>query len=154
MTTQGSRQLESRGVAGVKISDDLPKQRYFTPSGEEVFAFTSNVGFDIRDTVTGKIIRQGKRDRNLDKGWTLTMPTELKIHCTGCRKYHDTQEEVVECLRLRAINAAKWEARASTDASAPPTDTEGRLDKLEEGLSDIKDDIKTLLQLQLGAKNG
>jgi len=151
MTTQGSRQLESRVVAGVKISGDLPKQRYFTPSGEEVFAFPSNVGFDIRDTVTGKIIRQGKRDRNLsEKGWTLTMPTELKIHCTGCRKYHDTQEEVAECLRLRAINAAKWEARASSEASAPSMDTEERLGKLEEGLSDIK----ALLQQALGAKNG
>jgi len=154
MTTQGSRQLESQGVAGVKISGGPPKQRYFTPSGEEVFAVPAKRGYQVKDPATGKVLRQGQRDANLDKGWTLTMPTELKIHCTGCRKYHDTQEEVVECLRLRAINAAKWEARASTDASGPSTDTEGRLDKLEEGLSDIKDDIKTLLQLQLGAKNG
>ena len=150
-TSRVKQEAAWAGVAGIKISGGPPKQRYFTPSGEEVFAFTSNVGFDIRDTVTGKIIRQGKRDRNLsDKGWTLTMPTELKIHCPGCKKYHDTQEEIAECLRLRAINASMWQARVAAEASGPSTDTEGRLDKLEEGLSDIK----TLLQQALGAKNG
>ena len=150
MTTQGSRQLESQGVAGIKISGGPPKQRYFTQSGEVVFAIPSHREYQVKDPATGKVLRKGQRDANLDKGWTLTMPTELKIHCTGCRKYHDTQEEIAECLRLRAINAAKWEARASNDSSAPSMDTEGRLDKLEEGLSDIK----TLLQQALGAKNG
>ena len=150
MTTQGSRQLESQGVAGIKISGGPPKQRYFTPSGEEVFAIPSHREYQVKDTATGKVLRKGQRDANLDKGWTLTMPTELKIHCPGCKKYHDTQEEIAECLRLRAINAAKWEARASNDSSAPSMDTEERLGKLEEGLSDIK----TLLQQALGAKNG
>ena len=150
MTTQSSRQLESQGVAGVKISGGPPKQRYFTPSGEEVFAVPAKRDYQVKDPATGKVVRQGQRDANLDKGWTLTMPTELKIHCTGCKKYHDTQEEVVECLRLRAINAAKWEARASNELSAPSMDTEERLGKLEEGLSDIK----TLLQQALGVKDG
>ena len=138
------------GVAGIKTSGGPPKQRYFTPSGEEVFAFTSNREYQVKDPATGKVLRKGQRDANLDKGWTLTMPTELKIHCTGCRKYHDTQEEIAECLRLRAINASMWQARVAAEASGPSTDTEGRLDKLEEGLSDIK----TLLQQALGAKNG
>ena len=146
MTTQSSRQLESQGVAGVKISGGPPKQRYFTPSGEEVFAIPAKRDYQVKDPATGKVLRRGQRDANLDKGWTLTMPTELKIHCTGCRKYYDTEEEVAECLRLRAINAAKWEARASNEAM----DTDERLGKLEEGLSDIK----ALLQQALGAKSG
>ena len=150
MTTQSSRQLESQGAAGVKISGGPPKQRYFTPSGEEVFAVPATRDYQVKDPATGKVLRRGQRDANLDKGWTLTMPTELKIHCTGCRKYHDTEEEVAECLRLRAINAAKWEVRAAKELSAPSMDTEERRGKLEEGLSDIK----ALLQQALGAKNG
>jgi hypothetical protein len=149
-TSRVKQEAAWAGVAGIKISGGPPKQRYFTPSGEVVFAIPSHREYQVKDPATGKVLRKGQRDANLDKGWTLTMPTELKIHCTGCRKYHDTQEEIAECLRLRAINASMWQARVAAEASGPSTDTEGRLDKLEEGLSDIK----TLLQQALGAKNG
>jgi len=132
-------------------------KRYFLPTGEEIYGIPRMVGNDYG----------GTRDANLDKGWSLSLPTELKVACPGCTKWHDTEEEVDACVETRTAQVARWQkedddVRAEkNNAEQNNVDVEERLgkleeglDKLEEGLSDIKDDIKTLLQLQLGAKNG
>ena len=126
------------------------KQRYYTPTGVEVLAIPSWREF-VRKGPDGKILEQGTRDANLDKGWSFALPTELKVTCPGCSKWHDTEEEVDACVDKKAAAAAQWERKAlEQQPQSQDAEMEERLGKLEEGLSDIK----TLLQQALGAKNG
>jgi hypothetical protein len=105
----------------------------------------------VRKGPDGKILEQGTRDANLDKGWSFALPTELKVTCPGCSKWHDTEEEVDACVDKKAAAAAQWERKAlEQQPQSQDAEMEERLGKLEEGLSDIK----TLLQQALGAKNG
>ena len=155
MAINSTKQEAARTGAAVSPTWGGPqKQRYYTPTGEEVLAIPSWREF-VRKDSDGKILEQGTRDANLDKGWSLSLPTELKVTCPGCSKWHDTEEEVDACVDKKAAVAAQWERKAlEQQPQSQDTEMEERLGKLEEGLSDIKDDIKTLLQLQLGAKNG
>ena len=155
MAINSTKQEAARTGAAVSgVWGGPQKQRYYTPTGEEVLAIPSWREF-VRKGPDGKILEQGTRDANLDKGWSFALPTELKVTCPGCSKWHDTEEEVDACVDKKAAVAAQWERKAlEQQPQSQDTEMEERLGKLEEGLSDIKDDIKTLIQLQLGAKNG
>ena len=149
MAVNSTKQEAARTGAAVSgVWGGPQKQRYYTPTGEEVYSIPSWREF-VRKNSDGKILEQGTRDANLDKGWSLSLPTELKVACPGCSKWHDTQEEVDACVDKRAAVAAQWERKA-LEQQPESADVEGRLGKLEEGLSDIK----ALLQQALGAKNG
>src|SRR3990172_4496595 len=104
-------QLEQEGMAGAGVWGGPQKQTYYTPSGDRVLAIPSIHEWVQKDP-TGKVIAQGLRDANLDKGWTLTPPTKLKVHCKGCDKWHDTKREVQSCIRVRALQAKRFEVRA------------------------------------------
>ena len=151
MAVNSTKQEAARTGAAVSgVWGGPQKQRYYTPTGEEVYSIPSWREF-VRKDSGGKILEQGTRDANLDKGWSLSPPTELKVACSGCGKWHDTDEEVNACIETRSAQVARWQkdddnARAEKNNA----DVEGRIDKLEEGLSDIKE----LLQQALGAKNG
>ena len=151
MAINSTKQEAARTGAAVSgIWGGPQKQRYYTPTGEEVLAIPSWREFN-RKGPDGKILEQGTRDANLDKGWSLSLPTELKVACPGCSKWHDTAKEVDACVDKKAEVAAQWERKAlEQQPQSQDADTEGRLDKLEEGLSDIK----ALLQQALGVKNG
>ena len=151
MAINSTKQEAARTGAAVSgVWGGPQKQRYYTPTGEEVLAIPSWREF-VRKDSDGKILEQGARDANLDKGWSLSLPTELKVTCPGCSKWHDTEEEVDACVDKKAAVAAQWERKAlEQQPQSQDTEMEDRLGKLEEGLSDIK----TLLQQALGAKNG
>ena len=151
MAINSTKQEAARTGAAVSgVWGGPQKQRYYTPTGEEVLAIPSWREF-VRKGPDGKILEQGTRDANLDKGWSLSLPTELKVTCPGCSKWHDTEEEVDACVDKKAAVAAQWERKAlEQQPQSQDTEMEDRLGKLEEGLSDIK----TLLQQALGAKNG
>ena len=151
MAINSTKQEAARTGAAVSgVWGGPQKQRYYTPTGEEVLAIPSWREF-VRKGPDGKILEQGTRDANLDKGWSLSLPTELKVTCPGCSKWHDTEEEVDACVDKKAAAAAQWERKAlEQQPQSQDTEMEERLGKLEEGLSDIK----TLLQQALGAKNG
>ena len=151
MAVNSTKQKAARtGAAVSPVWGGPQKQRYYTPTGEEVFSIPSWREF-IRKGPDGKIVEQGTRDANLDKGWSLSLPTELKVACPGCSKWHDTEEEVDACVEKKAVLVAQWERKAlEQQPQGQDTDIEDRLGKLEEGLSDIK----TLLQQALGGKNG
>jgi len=156
MAVNSTKQEAARTGAAVSgVWGGPQKQRYYTPTGEEVYSIPSWREF-TRKGPDGRILEQGTRDANLDKGWSLSLPTELKVACSGCGKWHDTEEEVNACIETRSAQVARWQ-REDADARAEKNnaeqnnaDVEGRLDKLEEGLSDIK----TLLQQALGVRNG
>ena len=151
MAINSTKQEAARTGAAVSgVWGGPQKQRYYTPTGEEVYSIPSWREFN-RKGPDGKILEQGTRDANLDKGWSLSLPTELKVACSGCGKWHDTEEEVNACIETRSAQVARWQKEDdNARAEKNNADVEGRLDKLEEGLSDIKD----LLQQALGAKNG
>ena len=154
MASNSIKQEAARTGAAVGSTWGGPqKQRYYTPTGEEVLAIPSWREY-VRKGTDGRIVEQGTRDANLDKGWLLAPPTELKVACPGCTKWHDTQEEVNVCVEKKEVVAAQWERKAleqqPQNQDTGSTDMEERLGKLEEGLSDIK----TLLQQALGVKNG
>ena len=151
MAVNSTKQEAARTGAAVSAAWGGPqKQRYYTPTGEEVFSIPSWREF-VRKSSDGKILEQGTRDANLDKGWSLSLPTELKVACPGCSKWHDTQEEVDACVDIKDAQIARWQ-KEDDDARAEQNnpDVDERLGKLEEGLSDIK----TLLQQALGVKDG
>tara|TARA_R110000824_G_scaffold18031_5_gene72199 strand:+ start:1234 stop:1689 length:456 start_codon:yes stop_codon:yes gene_type:complete len=151
MAVNRTKQEAARTGAAVSPTWGGPqKQRYYTPTGVEVLAIPSWREF-VRKGPDGKILEQGTRDANLDKGWSFALPTELKVTCPGCSKWHDTEEEVDACVDKKAAAAAQWERKAlEQQPQSQDAEMEERLGKLEEGLSDIK----TLLQQALGAKNG
>jgi len=151
MAINSTKQEAARTGAAVSgVWGGPQKQRYYTPTGEEVYSIPSWREF-TRKGPDGKILEQGTRDANLDKGWSLSLPTELKVACPGCSKWHDTQEEVDACVDKKAEAAAQWERKAlEQQPQSQDADMEDRLGKLEEGLSDIK----ALLQQALGVKNG
>ena len=151
MAVNSTKQEAARTGAAVSGGWGGPqKQRYYTPTGEEVYSIPSWREF-VRKNSDGKILEQGTRDANLDKGWSLSLPTELKVACPGCSKWHDTAKEVDACVDKKAEVTAQWERKAlEQQPQSQDADTEGRLDKLEEGLSDIK----ALLQQALGVKDG
>ena len=151
MAVNSTKQEAARTGAAVSgVWGGPKKQRYYTPTGEEVYSIPSWREF-VRKNSDGKILEQGTRDANLDKGWSLSLPTELKVACPGCSKWHDTQEEVDACVDKKAKVAARWERKAlEQQPQGQDAEVEDRLGKLEEGLSDIK----TLLQQALGVKDG
>ena len=151
MAVNSTKQEAARTGAAVSgVWGGPQKQRYYTPTGEEVYSIPSWREF-TRKGPDGRILEQGTRDANLDKGWSLSLPTELKVACPGCSKWHDTAKEVDACVDKKAEAAAQWERKAlEQQPQAQDADMEERLGKLEEGLSDIK----ALLQQALGVKNG
>ena len=151
MAVNSTKQEAARTGAAVSgVWGGPQKQRYYTPTGEEVYSIPSWREF-TRKGPDGRILEQGTRDANLDKGWSLSLPTELKVACPGCSKWHDTQQEVDACVDKKAEAAAQWERKAlEQQPQSQDADMEDRLGKLEEGLSDIK----ALLQQALGVKNG
>ena len=151
MAVNSTKQEAARTGAAVSgVWGGPQKQRYYTPTGEEVYSIPSWREF-VRKNSDGKILEQGTRDANLDKGWSLSLPTELKVACPGCSKWHDTAKEVDACVDKKAEVAAQWERKAlEQQPQGQDAEVEDRLGKLEEGLSDIK----TLLQQALGVKDG
>ena len=101
------------------------KQRYYTPDGSEVNAIPAIREYVVRDEA-GKVIKQGERDANLDKGWSFSPPIVLKIHCPGCAKYHDNAKKVASCVTKSAKVAKAWEVKAQKQYEAQhgkPVDT-------------------------------
>jgi ribosomal protein L44E len=99
---------------GYGLSGDiggLPKQTYYTPDGRVIKAIPCMREF-VRKDKDGNVIEGGTRDANYDKGWLPVMPTELKLYCRGCDKWHDTQEEVDECTKRQQKLVNKLSAKA------------------------------------------
>ena len=70
-------------------------------------------------------------------------PKEPKPHCDGCDKWHDTQEEVSECIAKKKESLDTWQKKA-TEMNKKENPAE-RVDKLESDMSEIKDMLAQLL---------
>lgn len=117
---------------GYGLSGDiggLSKTTYYTPDGRIVRTFPS-----IREYVrknNGKVTETGTRDANLDKGWLLFAPTEFKPYCSGCDRWHDTQEEVTACIDRQQKFIDEKEREAKKEVADKTSELETKVATLE-----------------------
>ena len=86
-------------AAGYGISGDiggLKRTTYYTPDGRIMKAIPQIRDYIIKDK-DGKVISNGTRDANLDRGWLSQMPQVKKLFCPTCDRWHDTQVELKAC---------------------------------------------------------
>ena len=110
-----------------------PKQRYWTPDGREIYAMPDM--HEFARTINGKVVGQGIRDANLDKGWLIQEPIKLQLHCPHCDYWHSTQKERKECEAKKNAFIEKHSKLAKKELKV---DSSVRIDKLEEAMSEIK----------------
>ena len=110
------------------------KKTYWTPDGRRIDTPPA-----MRGTINKATGKEGVRDANYDKGWLDTLPDNLKPHCNGCGDWHDTQDEVVECIKRKNTDNKKW-------AKAKPEAPDDRIEKLENDLTDIKSMLTKILE--------
>lgn len=118
----------------------IPKQRYYTPDGRVVWSIPSWVEWGGKDT-KGNVL-SGTRDRNLDSGWSLSPPSNPKLRCVHCDRWHDTKAEVAKCAAKRKALDKKhmdW-ARRKTKSD------EGEVAELRKELAEFKDMVKKLME--------
>ena len=147
LSPEARAELAGQGVA---ISGDiggLQKQRYWTQDGREIMAIPAIRTYRrVRDK---KIVGEGVRDANFDKGWLLQPPAKLKPYCPHCDKWHDTQKEIDDCGEKKGAFNKKWMAKAKKmkhqegDGEVEGLRTE--VSELKSDMSDIKDMLTQLL---------
>ncbi len=132
---------------GYGISGDIggiAKQTYFTPDGRRIRAIPC-----MRDYITrkdGKVIESGTRDANYDKGWLPVMPTALKSYCSGCDKWHDTKEEVSQCIAVKREKADKWEKWAEDKKKGEAKEQAQDVEDLRSDVLELKGLVHELVQ--------
>ncbi len=116
------------------VTSTQKKQIYWTPDGRKLTLAPLMRGWVKRDA-KGKEIESGIRDANLDKGYLLNKPIELKPYCPHCDQWHDTEKEIKECGRKRADFIKNVTRKAKKEVGLTG---DGRLDKLEADMVEIK----------------
>lgn len=111
-----------------------PKSTYWTPDGRVIRAMP-----DIHEYLYKG--ENGLRDANLDKGWLLQKPSELKLYCPHCDYWHDTEGEIKGCKLKHTALIAKHTKKAKKELGGLD-----RIDKLEKDMGEIKDLLKKLLE--------
>ena len=134
-TTEEKQELRNKGYVNIGGST---KKFYYTPDGRKVTALPN-----MRTYSDGN--GGGTRDANLDKGWLLTMPAELKPYCPHCDLWHDTLEGVNQCGENKKNLDARWQKKAKKQLVKEDS---GRLDKLEGDMGDIKGMLQKLLEVK------
>ena len=141
LTVQEREVLRNNGFIKAGDIGGQPKHTYWTPDGREIRALPDMHEYSLRDA-GGKTIRSGVRDANLDKGWLLQKPTELKPYCPHCDAWHDNQEGIDVCGRKKSTFMAKCIKETKEEPD--------RLTKLESDMSELKGLLKQLMEVQIG----
>lgn len=130
--------IEASGYGLAGNIGGLPRQTYYTPDGRIIRAIVATREYIKRDK-DGKVIETGTRDANFDKGWLPVMPTELKLYCSGCNKWHETQREVDICVegKKKLVNSlATKEIQKNTD----------EMDALRKEVAELKEILQKAVQ--------
>ena len=140
------KQLEEEGAAVTDIRDKktgklivpnrLPRNRYYTPDGREEYKIPQQ-----RERSDGVIY-----DVFLAQGYTLTPPANPKPYCSGCDKWHDTQEEVDACVGKKKKFADAMQRKAEGELAK---EHKGK-DKEIADLTAKVDKLTKLMEAQLG----
>jgi hypothetical protein len=135
--------LEQEGAAVTDIRDKktgkllvnnrTPRNRYYTPDGREQWKIPQQ-----RERRDGVIY-----DLFLAQGYTLTPPENPKLYCSGCDRWHDTQEEVDACVGKKRKFAEAMQRKAEQELGKEQqvkdktiADLEAKVDKLTKLLED------------------
>ena len=122
--------LQSQGFALASVWGGPQKMIYYAPDGrvkEEVP--------EIRERQDGVVY-----DVLLAQGYTLTPPENPKPHCDGCGNWHNTEEEVKQCIGRKKVFDAKWAKLGNKLLKQPDTKS------LEDKISRLEEQIGHLLQ--------
>ncbi len=136
-------QIEQQGYGKTGDIGGQPKTTYWTPDGRMKRAQPSMREYIIHPKNPRDIPVTGIRDANLDNGWLLAKPEKLQLYCEFCDKWHPTQEEVDKCGETKKRFTAKWNKKAVKEIGQTEN---GRIDKLESDVGEIKGMLKQLLE--------
>jgi hypothetical protein len=128
--------LERTGAAMSQMPKGIPRTKYYTPDGREEFKIPQH-----RIRQDGVIY-----DVFLAQGYTLTPPENPKLYCSGCDRWHDTQEEVDACIQGKK----KFLARMNKTAKQELTKERNEKDSEIAELKDRVDKLTKLLEDTLG----
>lgn len=141
MTTKQSIKRAGFGISG--DVGGLPRKTYYTPDGRIIRAIPSMREYRRKN---GGDWEEGTRDANYDKGWLSEMPEKLKPYCSGCDNWHNTEEEIKGCIRVKEAKAKKWEAFARKFKKEDSAAKEEEIVSLKNDVSELKDMVAKLLE--------
>jgi hypothetical protein len=120
-------QLATSGAAMSQMPSGIPRKRYFTPDGREEWK------------VPQYRIRQGGEvyDIFLDDGYSLTKPEHPKPYCAGCDRWHDTQEEVDNCIKEKKKREKVWERKARAELKKTQVEKDKKIAELEKKIDKL-----------------
>jgi len=143
MSKEEKRHLvETQGFVQGDVWGGPRKKRYYTPDGRVVYKPPSEREFQRLDK-NGKVVEQGIRDANYDEGLLDTMPTELKLYCRWCDKWHDTEQQIEDCkakqkkLETWGMEMARRMHPKDFEKADKMAEFEDRLNKQDEKLDAI-----------------
>lgn len=113
-----------------------PKTRYWTPDGRELLRAPC-----MRGTTKGEV-----RDANLDFGWLTEKPTELKLYCAHCDKWHDTSKEIVACGEKKKATEAKFLRLAQKMSKNEVSEKSKEIDSLRSEIEELKNMVSKLIK--------
>jgi hypothetical protein len=127
------QQLATSGAAMSQMPLGIPKTRYYTPDGREQWKIPQQ--HTRQDGVVYDIF--------LAQGYTLTPPEHPKLYCSGCDRWHDTQEQVNDCIKAKKKFAASMSRKAERELAKEQrgkdktiANLEAKVDKLTRLLED------------------
>ena len=114
----------------------IPRTLYYTPDGREEWKIPQH-----RERQDGVVY-----DIFIAQGYTLTPPSNPKPYCSGCDRWHDTQEEVNTCVGAKKKRALAWEKKANAELGKEQVEKDKRITELEEKI----DKLTKLMEAKLG----
>ena len=132
--------LEQEGAAVTDIRDKsgkllvpnrLPRTIYYTPDGREEEKIPQQ-----RERSDGVIY-----DIFLAQGYTLTPPANPKPYCSGCDRWHDTEEEVWTCTEAKRRFASSMNRKAEQELAKEQKGKDTTIAALEARLKLLEDKL-------------
>lgn len=139
LETQGAAISDIRDKQGnLLVANRTPRQRYYTPDGREELKIPQH-----RTRSDGVVY-----DLFIAQGYTLTPPANPKLYCSGCDKWHDTKEEVDDCVSGKKKFVASMNRKASQELVKERKEKDTKIADLEAKV----DKLTKLLEEKLGTK--
>lgn len=129
-----------------RVTEDTSRMKtYYLPDGTKVRDYPMDI--EVSKLINGKRVPCGTRDGNLDKGWLLERPAVLKFRCSMCGKFYDEAIVRDQCEAAHKETAIPRDEiarkRGMTQRGEKP---DGRIERLEDDMAELKDMLKTLLK--------
>jgi len=125
--------IRDKKTGKLLVNNRTPRQCYYSPDGREEFKIPQH--HERKDGVVYDIF--------LAQGYTLTPPENPKPYCSGCDRWHDTQEEVETCIEKKSKFISSMNRRAGQELvkerkekDTKISDLEARVNKLTKLLED------------------